>query len=186
MNNRERLEKAHRLLDFLRSNSVDQAIALFETEDAIDPGWTSFFLQNFASNPEALPATLFTAPMHQMVSKLLQHGMRADFRCLGADHILAVIIRNDNASGTRTIDMFKDFLSHGANPNAIALGGGTLPILHYAIQQHANDFISMLVAFGANPDLRAELGWNALDMCRRSNNERARSILSASQETRKA
>ena len=180
---------------FIPAVDIDQASSFLRQGRAID-AWGIFqlyFVEWREEERNALRAALsgdtkliceaaIVAGAEELVDWLFSQGMKIDCRCpddCPVDHVLACCMNADSPHGARTIGVFESLLKSGANPNSIALGGGTLPMLQYAISIGKLDFASLLLDFGADPKLKNEMGLDAYEYATRYGKTAASTFLKA-------
>jgi Ankyrin repeat len=101
-----------------------------------------------------------------LIRWLVQQGLKVDCRCPAeypSDHVLAYCMNAHASYGTSTKAEFEALLSCGADANGIAVGGGTLPLLHYAVMVGRLDFAELLLRYGADIGLKNEMGMDAIE-----------------------
>lgn len=175
--NQSLIADAAKLSAYLSSGRAFDALAVLQQYEECYADELRELVSLAIPNSEIIYLTRFDDSELELFTTMLSNGLAADFRVGGVDYILARIMNDHNPHGVGSEGLFKLFLSFGANPNAIALGGGTLPMLHYAVQEHANSFIEPLLRSGADARLASESGWDAYQMCARAKNSTARQIL---------
>lgn len=103
-------------------------------------------------------------------------GANPDCLC-GADHVITKLILADSEHGLSSAQEIKYLIERGADPNAIAVGAGSYPLLHFAIRENRLNAARALLESGADPALRTkETDLDAVSVARRYN-KRALEIL---------
>ena len=110
-----------------------------------------------ASGETLLAACVRSAPLFALES-LLKMGSAADFRLPNMDHILTGLLLSGSKFGETKLLEFELLLQHGANPNAVAVGAGTLSVLGFAIANGRKDCARLCVKYGGDMNLRLEPG----------------------------
>lgn len=86
---------------------------------------------------------------------LMSLGANPNCAC-GTDHVITRLILGESTYGVSPGEEIKYLVSVGADPNAIAVGAGSIPLLHFAIRENRLGAARALLECGADPSRRTQ------------------------------
>lgn len=152
-----------KLLALLSAGNWNAAVELFDAVAADRP-----YVARCVAENEGQAGALLTKCLHDrrsigFVNRLLSFGASPNQRPSGAALLKECMAAHSSFTDSNR-EVFGALLRGGADPNAIAEAAGVLPLLHWAIVNRQNIFISDLLDFGADPHLVAESGQDAFGL----------------------